>query len=81
MSFFYPKMGPAPHEFKDAFEGWTIVEVGITDSKDVGHMKDLPLDGGLTFVLQKGDLKKRISLGYATSHGRTTEWVEFEGYL
>lgn len=74
---FYHKMITANDNVKDAFEGWTILEMGMTEKKDDSCGKNRSIEGGLTFILQKGELKKRVILGY-TELG---EWVEFEGFI
>jgi hypothetical protein len=79
----YHNNRPASQEFKDAFEGWTIESVGMTQEYQV--IKDRNddyaysgyVEGGLTFILVKDNTRKQVILGY-TELG---EWIEDEEIL
>lgn len=77
--------GPAEEEYKKAFEGWTIVEMQfcgrVEDFSKTFPNSPYPrvgsVEGGLTFVLERDSVRKRIILGY-TELG---EWIEDEREL
>jgi hypothetical protein len=63
-------------DFKDFFVGWSVVSVGKTEfyyweSKE-GQKYDSTVEGGLTFILHKNGMFRKVILGY-TELG---EWIE-----
>lgn len=68
----------APDDFKKAFEGYKILEVGMTTHYIPApyYPGDKPwksiVEGGLTFILEKDGKKRKVILGY-TELG---EWIE-----
>lgn len=78
----YEKMlDTAGQEFKDAFVGWSVVSVGMTghytwEAGD-GKTHDGHVEGGLTFILHKNGMLRKIILGY-TELG---EWIEHQEEL
>lgn len=66
----------ADQEYKEAFEGWKINEVGMAGEHEYfanGEWSDSYVEGGLTFFLEKDGKKRVVILGY-TELG---EWIEF----
>lgn len=59
-----------------SMEGWTIKEVGMTDYYEASWGKG-NVEGGLTFIIEKDGVKKKVILGY-TELGA---WVESEETL
>jgi len=75
----YEKMlDTAGQDFKDAFVGWTVVSVGMTGvyAWDAGNGQtyDGRVEGGLTFILHKNGMLRKVILGY-TELG---EWIEHQ---
>lgn len=62
--------------FNEFFVGWSVVSVGKTEfyyweSKE-GKKYDSTVEGGLTFILAKNGMLRKVILGY-TELG---EWIE-----
>lgn len=73
----YSEMIPAEKEFIEVFQGWTIDVVGMTEEYEAKSWGVSRVEGGLTFILKKGTIKKKVILGY-TELG---EWIEHEEKL
>jgi hypothetical protein len=63
----FPTFEEANDDFKKSFIGWTIEDVKMAKSNE--HYS---LEGGLSFVMKKGNDRRLVVLGY-TELG---EWVE-----
>ena len=72
----YDKMLDIDQEFRDALVGWSIVAVGMTKKctweTNEGKKYDSTVEGGLTLVLHKNGMLRKVILGY-TELG---EWLE-----
>lgn len=77
----YGPVTTAESSFITALQGYTIQEVGMTNTVtrvyDGVEYPNRRLEGGLTFILTNGTSKKKVILGY-TELG---EWIEYEGAL
>lgn len=70
-----PMVDEAGEEFKDALVGWTVVSVGMTNRYHctTNHgAYDGDVEGGLTLILHKNGMLRKVILGY-TELG---EWIE-----
>ena len=78
-TFYSPMEDSAGPEFNDAFVGWTVISVGMTkeykrlDIRGTEYSGDV--EGGLTFILHKNGMIRKVILGY-TELG---EWLEHVG--
>lgn len=76
---FYPKMGPASQDFKDAFEGWTIVEMGHSDRYITPDNETIMLQNGLTFILVDFHKNKKRLILESDDEGLI--YIKFQGYI
>ena len=70
----------AGQEFKEALVGWTVISVGMTRGcriKTSNGEHDTEVEGGLTLILHKSGMLRKVILGY-TELG---EWVEYVGEI
>lgn len=74
-----PMEDTAGTEFSDAFVGWTVVSVGMTKEYSrldhQGTEYSGSVEGGLTFILHKNGMLRKVILGY-TELGEWLEHVE-----
>jgi len=68
-------LNTADEAIKDALTGWTVVSVGMTNkyhAETIHGEYDATVEGGLTLILHKNGMLRKVILGY-TELG---EWLE-----